>query len=81
MTRIKRSWAVAATALGGCTLFSHCTTMVEDAVLQGVSIVITETTVQLLRLPLLPLGLGGGGFGGGNHSGNGDPFGENPVQT
>jgi hypothetical protein len=81
MIRSRRSWMILSAIFGGSTVFTHCSTTVEDAVLDGVSIVITDVTVEVLE-GLLPFDLGGsGGSGGGGGGSNGDPFGDPPVQT
>lgn len=60
---------------------NHCATTVEDAVLAGVSRVITDTTAGLIS-SLLPFDFSSGGSGNNNNgnNGGGDPF-EPPVQS
>ncbi len=77
-SRVKK-WAA---LLSSGMLFTHCSTTVEDAVLEGVSGVITDATYGFLSA-LLPFDFlqsnGGGGSGGGGSSD--DPFSGPPVQT
>ncbi len=82
MVRVKTRPAILlASALASGVLPAHCTTTLEDAVLQGVSQFVTDATAGLLS-SFLPFDVSGGdGGGGGGDNGGGDPFGNPPVQS